>query len=60
MNMVSPVPAVDPATAMFCGGTICVTVLLVAAILSILVSCGISTGMAWLIFKKLGFKIGKK
>ncbi|WP_424359914.1 hypothetical protein [Methanocella sp. MCL-LM] len=58
--LVTPTPTIDPATAMCCGGAICITVLLVASIVAILASCGISTWLALWFFKMLGQKSGKK
>lgn len=45
---------------MCCGGALCITALLVISIAAILVSCGISTWIAWMAFKALGIKFGKR
>jgi hypothetical protein len=58
--MVTPTPTIDPITAMYCGGALCITALLVIAIVAILASAGVSTVLAWWFFKTLGIKIGKK
>ncbi|HMK46509.1 MAG TPA: hypothetical protein VK436_07770 [Methanocella sp.] len=52
--MVTSVPTIDPATAICCGGGICITILLVISIVSILGFYGLAAWLSWMAIKALG------
>jgi len=54
LAMATPVPTIDPATLICCGGGICITVLLVGSIAFILVFYGLAAWLSWIAIKALG------